>query len=447
MNCKEFKNNLTDLFDKQVDPNLLSEMKAHMNVCDSCLSEYNQFKNIIIGLKPANSEMPSNLGLKQRILTQIKTEDIEMETVKKEKTKIKRWHKSLIAIAASVLFVAAVFMLTNRAPFVNTASAAENIILKSISAMESLRSMFITMDVRSLEDEPFDLVGTDYEFIEYKYWKQFSGDRPWRIEKPGREVVFDGEQQYLYMPHISYAIKGNEDVGFVEWMKIFLDVKNILKTEQEFAKNHDAKYEINKTEDEITLHVSANALGDFHNNFRKNTSVLESDNSRVYVFDSRTLLLKTFTLYINENGKSTKVIELKNIAYNIPIEASTFAIDLPKGVHWQASTEPGFVKAFTKITSKKAAQRFLDALSKEDFTTITPVWDALQISDQNKLEDIKENYGGLEVVSIGEAFKSGLYPGEFVPYTVKLISGEILKFNLALRNDNPTRTWIIDGGI
>lgn len=370
-----------------------------------------------------------------------------METVNKEKTKIKRWHKSLIAIAASVLFVVAVFMLTNRTPFVSTASAAENIIVKSISAMESLRSMFITMDVRSLKNEPFDLIGTNYDFVEYKYWKQFSGVQPWRIEKPGRLVVFDGEQQYLYMPEISYALYGDEDVGFVEWMKIFLDVKNILKTEQEFAKNHDTKYKIKVSEDETILSVDADALGDFHNNFRKNTSILESDNSRVYVFDSRTSLLKTFTLYINENGKSTKVIELKNIAYNIPIEASTFAIELPKGVDWQASTEPGFVKAFTKITSKKAAQKFFNALAKEDFATIKPVWDALQISDQNKLVDLKNYYGGLEILSLGLAFKSGLYPGEFIPYKIRLKSGELIEFNLALRNDNPSKTWIIDGGI
>jgi len=49
---------------------------------------------------------------------------------------------------------------------------------KSINAMESLRSMFITVDVRSLKKDNFHLIGTEYDFIEYKFWKQFSGDKP-----------------------------------------------------------------------------------------------------------------------------------------------------------------------------------------------------------------------------------------------------------------------------
>lgn len=63
------------------------------------------------------------------------------------------------------------------------------------------------------------------------------------------------------------------------------------------------------------------------------------------------------------------------------------------------------------------------------------------------MEKLKNIYGGLELISLGEPFKSGLFPGEFVPYKIRLKSGEIKEFNLALRNDNPTKTWKIDGGI
>jgi len=447
MNCNEFNERLSDFFDKDPDAKLVSDMQQHMAGCTACTEEYSQAKELLDILKPSISFSLSGSGLKQKIIHQIKTEDIEMKTIKKETLKLKKWHKRAMAAAASIVFIAAVFMLSNRTPFVSTVQAAENIMVKSISAMESLRSMYISMNVRSAEKENFDLVGTEYDFIEYKYWKQFLGRKPWRIEKPGRTVVFDGEKQFLYIPDISYAITASERAGFVEWMKLFLEPKDILETELNFAKKHNAEYHIEKTDTEIVLTVTADALGDFHNNYLKNSSILESDNTRKYVFDKASSLLKSFELFINANGRSVKVIEILNIAYNIPIPASTFVVELPKGVEWQELSDQGYIKAFTKISSKQAARKFFMALSKEDYASITPVWDALQISDTDMQEKIREIYGGLELISLGKPFKSGLFPGEFVPYKIKLKSGEIKEFNLAVRNDNPTKTWEIDGGI
>ena len=62
------------------------------------------------------------------------------------------------------------------------------------------------------------------------------------------------------------------------------------------------------------------------------------------------------------------------------------------------------------------------------------------------IDEFKKEYGGLQIISIGKSFKSGRYAGVYVPYEVKLKSGEILKHNLALRNDNAEKIWMIDGG-
>lgn len=447
MNCNEFKINLSELFDKSSESCRSAEMKQHMNHCASCMNEYLELAELSLILKPSISFSENKTGLKQKIFNQIEMEELKMKTIRKEKFRFKTWQKQALAIAASLLFMVAVFMVSNRNPFINNAQAAENIMMKSITAMESLRSMFITMDVRSEENEPFEFIGTEYDFVEYKIWKQFSGEKPWRIEKPGRVVVFNGEKQFVFMPKLTYAVTAGESAGFVEWMKIFLSPKDILENELNFSKEHDAIYKIEETGSEIILTVNANALGDFHNNYLKNKSILESDNSRVYVFDKKTNLLKTFELYIDEYGKSVKAINLKNIAFNIPIDSGTFVIELPKGISWKELAEPGFIKAFTNITSKQAAKKFFTALANEDFESIEKVCSFLQIEDIDKLNSIKESLGGLELISLGEPFKSGLYPGEFVPYKIQLKSGETEEFNLALRNDNPTKTWVIDGGI
>ena len=55
--------------------------------------------------------------------------------------------------------------------------------------------------------------------------------------------------------------------------------------------------------------------------------------------------------------------------------------------------------------------------------------------------------GGLEVLELGEPFKSGEYVDEFVPYKVKLSNGKIKQHNLAVRNDNKNKVWVFDGGL
>jgi len=447
MTCKEFQNQLTDLFDKNPNPSFVDHMTKHMLLCDKCKQEYDKMRDMIFKLTTHEITLTSQSDKKEQIIQQLKTEEINMKESISNKFTIMRWHKQLIAIAASIAIIISIIFYTNHNPFVATSQAAEKIMLKSITAMESIRSMFISMNVRSEESENFNFIGNGYDFIEYKFWKQFSGNQPWRIEKPGRIATYNGVKQYLYLPNTSYAITAGKDAHFVEWIKIFLEPKLILEREVAFAKTHKAVYKIDKTNDEIILTISADALGDFHNNYLKNKSILESDNSRIYIFDKETMFLKSFELFINDKANSTKVIEINSITYNIPINASTFSIQLPYGVEWQPYNTPGYVKDFTDISSKKAATRFFNALSNEDYDSIVNIWSELKISDKTRLQEIKSIYGGLEVISIGEPFKSGLYPGEFVPYKIKFKSGEIEKFNLAVRNDNPTKTWIVDGGL
>jgi hypothetical protein len=60
---------------------------------------------------------------------------------------------------------------------------------------------------------------------------------------------------------------------------------------------------------------------------------------------------------------------------------------------------------------------------------------------------MKDYLGGLEVLELDEPFQSASYAGWFVPYKIKLRSGDIKQHNLALRNDNPAHRFQLDGGI
>jgi hypothetical protein len=94
-------------------------------------------------------------------------------------------------------------------------------------------------------------------------------------------------------------------------------------------------------------------------------------------------------------------------------------------------------KKYEKMTPKEAAEAFFKACSEKNWDEVLKFWTASRIDER-----LKEYVGGLEIISIGEPFKSGLYPGWFVPYEIRLQSQE---FNVRVSNANPANRFVITG--
>jgi hypothetical protein len=90
---------------------------------------------------------------------------------------------------------------------------------------------------------------------------------------------------------------------------------------------------------------------------------------------------------------------------------------------------------------KDAAEYLFNALAKEDWDAVLEVYPSSTVPD-----GIKKLYGHLSILSVGEPFQSGLYAGYFVPYQIRLADGTVKSHNLAMRNDNPQKRWMVDGG-
>ncbi|MHC4759214.1 MAG: hypothetical protein ACYTE8_11205 [Planctomycetota bacterium] len=95
---------------------------------------------------------------------------------------------------------------------------------------------------------------------------------------------------------------------------------------------------------------------------------------------------------------------------------------------------------YKKMTPKEVAEALFTACAEEN-------WDEFQKYWGSGHEKMKDYLGGLEIISIGEPFQKGAYPGWFVPYEIKLKNGHVKKHNLAIRNDNATKRYMFDGGI
>lgn len=353
----------------------------------------------------------------------------------------------LVAAAAAIIVIAAL-SITFWHKSIPTASAAQ-VLAEAAEATENLRSVHIKAQVRTIPHDNFELIGLDYDFVPNEMWKEFDGtpEGKWRIEKPGRIVVMDGNSSLLLIKP-NRAAKGGVHTGFVGWLQPLLDVDKVLDSELRLAQAQSSELLLTHGQgpdgrDKLIVTVEALAQGDFTNDWLKNKSIPASDNCRIYTFDAQTKLLEGLEVYVHTEKEDVLVLKITDIEYNVEINPSLFALALPQDVIWYGEPkELADNLKYQQMTPKETAMAFFQACAREDWDEFLKFWSASAVDQQ-----LKDYLGGLEIVSIGEPFKSGLYPGWFVPYEIKFKNGYTKKMNLAVRNDNPARRYVVDGGI
>jgi hypothetical protein len=136
------------------------------------------------------------------------------------------------------------------------------------------------------------------------------------------------------------------------------------------------------------------------------------------------------------------VAELVSIEYLPAADPQVFAVDLPADVRWISLQEaPDELLA---LGPRDVARRFLQAAIDRDRATLEMLGASPHVA-----ETIAQ-MGVSAVVSLGEPFRTGAFPGLYVPYVIRVGQGDAVTtrtYNLAVRNDNPQRRWIFDGGI
>jgi RNA polymerase sigma factor (sigma-70 family) len=125
----------------------------------------------------------------------------------------------------------------------------------------------------------------------------------------------------------------------------------------------------------------------------------------------------------------------------------------------------------TGTTPAQVAQTFFDVCAKEDWAEAAKYWPPGLLKRRPDFMNGFTNYfGGLEIVSLGKPFKGRIilagipagerkrmgaqgarkdfdYPGVYVPYEIRVKCGDVRKWQLAIRCDNPEHHWYFDGGM
>jgi len=445
MDCNECKLEMVNLFDKDIDHKSLTGLLEHIQHCPDCTNEYREMEKILSGLKP-KTQLNAPILLKQNIIIQLS----KMEEMKNSTSRtfgISSKVRKILSIAAllAVVLIITPFVVKNDAFMNGTAKAADIFITSSIEATHLIKSMIIKLKVRTISDDSFALVGTEYPMVDHTIWKSFENPVKWRVDKGDRVAAFDGNSQYLWLPKTEEGIKAGPEINFTEWLQILLNPANILSQEQKLTKERGSKLTMNEKNGLLNLTITSKARGNFINDYCKNKSIEESDNRREYTFDNVTKLLKGLKIYILDGKKETLIVEITSIEYDLKLDPSRFVINLPVGVEWKEYNQNFTSETFRNITSQRVAELFFGGMARDDWKLVGEACDFFS-STSEKARSVKNQFSGLKVIKIGEPFKSGLYPGEFVPYEIRLKTGELVKHNLAVRNDNPNQTWIVDGG-
>jgi outer membrane lipoprotein-sorting protein len=350
--------------------------------------------------------------------------------------------------AAAVIIIAIVISATVWNKSIPTASAAAvQMLTEATKAVEDVRSIHIKAQMRTLPGDNFSLIGLEYDFVPIEMWKKVddAGIFRWRIEKPMRVIVTDANSTIMLI-RPNYAVKSERPypIGcFDAWCGYLLNVNGLLDNAMREAKNRaDTELHLRQTVSssgpESVLEIESKAAGDLTNDYLRNKFISESDNKKVYYFDAQTKLLKGFEVFVHTDKGDVLIFEVNEIEYNPQIDDGLFKLELPQDVIW--SQEPQVLpdnEKYVNMTPKQAAETFFKACSEKNWDEVLKFWSASRIDER-----LKEYVGGLEIISIGEPFKSGLYPGWFVPYEIRLQSQE---FNVRLSNANSAKRFVITG--
>jgi hypothetical protein len=377
---------------------------------------------IIPKIKPS-----APLSLKKNIINKIKM----------EKKKMKRLTFKKLSTAAAIF--AALLML----PFVftanNEAKAAMKLLDESLNRSDNLKTMVVKFRMFTTPYENFDAIREDGSMVEHTFTVMFDHPNKWRLEKSGRISVFDGVNSWSWLKTLEMNVMTNGIAGFFGDMEEFLDPQNILKKEQELAKNDGSEINLKETDTQIILTIKSKAKGDFTNNYTKNGSIQESDNRRIYTFDKETKLIDAIQIQIFYNNNYHTIFETASISYNVHVDVDQL-LERPQNVEWTNLSKPLNNQALIGITSKEAAKLIFTSLTNRNIESVKEAFRGVS-------EKHIERLYGLELMELGDSFKSGLYAGEYVPYKIKLADGEIIEHNIALRNDNQNKVWVVDGGL
>jgi outer membrane lipoprotein-sorting protein len=434
-----------------------AEVEAHLTECQQCSSEFRGLQAVLqcaASRRELSADERMCESAKQALFATVADRGMEEPTARPSIGPALIWRtimkRPIAKLAAAAVIVAAVVLSINVwDKSIGTASATE-LLQRAIDAVSDVWSVHMKARMRTLPRDNFSLIGLDYDFVPIEMWKRTdeNGHVQWRVEKPGRVLLMDGQTTIMFIrPNHGVLMEQALPLGcYDSWSGRLLNVHELLDDELQKAKNNpDREVRLLHQEVEgrdklvLEVHVRTSLPED---DYLRNKFISESDHVKVYEFDAKTRLLESLQVYVHAEDKDVLIFEVTDIEYNAALDDSVFALDLPENMIW--AKEPAILpdnERYEKMTPKEAAEAFFQACANEDWEEV------LKFRTESRIDErTKEYLGGLQIISIGEPFQSEGYArdglGWFVPYEIRL---RPVERNAALSNANSAGRFVITG--
>jgi len=445
MNCPECRDNLVACLEGALDSEQTRQCQAHLANCAACRAE-----------SEAISRLQERLAARGRVAAEVSLVEPVMRAVRQQQNKPERttlmsmlfknrWGFGLGAAATAA--VAIVLIVTLTAP--NAQAKAIQVLARGAKALANITTVHLRGQLRTLPRDNFSYIDAKSDFHPIELWKQFQPELKWRVEKPGRVAVMDGQQTVLYIKppgNRAFKIPQRSTSAFdTDWLHRIADLSNTISNELRHAQAEGWKLDLaeeagadGRVKSVVTVHAKCGLPGD---DYLRDKFMGDSDTRRVYRFDAQSERLEAVQIYLVKGGAEVQVFDLSQIDYDQPIDPSVWQLDLPADVSWvQKPQKLPDNEKYAAMTPEQAARAFFEACASQDWVEAGKFMSPIT-------QRLKDYLGGVEIVSLGQAFTSKGYRGRFVPYEIKLKSGDTKKHNLAIRKDNPAGRWQVDGGI
>lgn len=425
MKCQEFQDKMVDMFDKNMPLEEYVYMKHHMEGCSDCRELYKELQQVSESLKPKCSP------------------------VAKEKRE-KRFSSHWWLVAASVAIIIAIVSVGGMQYFSQPLKAGPFTLLQGIANVSNVKSFTMQLQMRTNSNDNFADFDPQADFVGINMTRLTQGDSTfWRIEKEtGRTVVYNGCEQYMWVPEITYVI-GSANSNFIEQFAELLNPKSLLMIQQQAIEaNKEVTYKTRMNDSEavittetdveyIPIALLKNNPAQWHKLFIEN------------VFSLPDGLLRSFRIWMEYEGKVIELVKSVNIRYNQPIHKETL-IRIPQGVEWtDLRSESPQVSSYKRLqylqaeNATQAAKRIMEALiSGKTGDADEALFDYRQI-----LPQLVEMYKSCKVSDFSSPKTMESYSGVFVFCTLTLPNGTSQQKHLALRKDNTLGIWMLDGGL
>jgi len=258
-------------------------------------------------------------------------------------------------------------------------------------------------------------------------------------------VVMDGKTTVMLIKPAKTGVKVEQPTASAfdtEWLHRIANLSNTISNEVKNARAKGWKVSMaeetgadGKAKSVVTI-LAKSGVPD--NEWGKNWFYDSADTRRVYRFDAQSKLLESVRIYLERPVGEVQIFDLSQIDFNQAIDAAEWTLDVPADASWAGLPDKLAMlpdnEKYASMTAEQAARAFFEACASKDWNEAGKFMSPIT-------EEMKEGFGGLEIVSVGESFANKTYGGRFVPYEIKLSREMIVR----MANTNAAHRYVIMG--